>query len=247
MVFSSTSRFHVKEAVRAKYNAIAQGILDSGFCMADRSSDQVCGYESSADLNLSCGLPLNYARIQSGEIVIDLGSGAGLDAFIACKHAGAAGRVIGLDFASAMVEKARRHAERIGADNVEFHIGDIECMPFRDECADVVVSNCTLNLVPDKDAAYQQIFRVLRPGGRFVVADVIVDGFIAPPALREAEQIAGCVAGAMGLRDYMEVINRAGFGRVNQLELKSLNLPPKFAALKTLTVTGLRPHWQSQL
>ena len=235
----------MKEAVRAKYDAIAKGKLESGFCMADRAADQTCGYESNADLNLSCGLPLEYAQIRPGELVLDLGSGAGLDAFIARKHTGTSGRVIGLDFAPAMVEKARKNAIEIGADNVEFHIGDIESMPFEDASFDVVVSNCTLNLVPDKDAAFRQVFRVLRPGGRFVMADVVVDGLISPNELGEAEEIAGCVAGAMDIDEYLELIKRAGFECVEQLEMKSLNLPRKYAALKSTTVTGWRPHLKS--
>lgn len=245
MLPTSTYGTLVKEAVRAKYDAIAKGKLESGFCMADRASDQTGGYESNADLSLSCGLPLEYAQIRPGELVLDLGSGAGLDAFIARKHTGTSGRVIGLDFAPAMVEKARKNAVEIGADNVEFHIGDIESMPFEDASFDVVVSNCTLNLVPDKDAAFRQVFRVLRPGGRFVMADVVVDGLISPNELGDAEQIAGCVAGAMDVGEYLELIERAGFECIEQLEIKSLNLPRKYAALKSTTVTGWRPPLKS--
>ncbi len=242
MSATATLDYSLEEEIRAKYNAIAKGELDSGFCMADRSSEDTCGYEVAADLNLSCGFPLHYTRIQPGEIVLDLGSGAGLDAFIAREHTGSSGRVIGLDFAPAMVEKARMHAAAIGANNVEFHLGNIERMPFEDACVDVVISNCTLNLVPDKNAAYRQIFRVLRPGGRFVIADVVIDGLIAPDVLCAAEHYAGCVAGALKVGQYMDIIQRAGFEHIQQLEIKSMNLPREYEVLKSLTVTGRRPH-----
>lgn len=183
------------------------------------------GYNPDADLGLGCGLPTQFARIRKGDLVIDLGSGAGNDAFVARHETGETGKVIGVDFTPAMIEKARINAEKLGFHNVEFRQGDIERMPVTAGIADVVVSNCVLNLVPNKDAVIKEIFRVLKPGGHFSISDVVMEGQL-PAALREAaEMYAGCVSGAIQREVYMELINQNGFVNVTVQKDKPIVIP----------------------
>ncbi len=167
----------VKKSVRDKYDAIARGKLDSGYCMVNYEYQP--GYHSEADLGLGCGTPVEHADLRSGETVVDLGSGAGLDAMIASPLVGEKGMIFGIDIAPSMVTRASKNASKAGVKNVLFQEGDIDKLPFEDSSIDVVISNCTLNLVPDKASAYSEIARILRLGGRFVVSDVVVDGNIA--------------------------------------------------------------------
>ena len=183
------------------------------------------GYVPEADLGLGCGLPTESARIQPGQAVLDLGSGAGNDVFIARQLTGAAGRVTGIDFTREMVDRANVNKARLGYENVEFVHGDIEEIPLPDAQFDVVISNCVLNLVPGKEKAYREIFRVLRPGGHFAISDVVVTGEL-PAGLQEAaEMYAGCVAGAMEREAYLEVIRSAGFTNLRIEKDKVIHLP----------------------
>jgi ubiquinone/menaquinone biosynthesis C-methylase UbiE len=183
------------------------------------------GYNADADLGLGCGLPTQFARIKEGDIVVDLGSGAGNDCFIARHETGATGKVIGIDFTNAMIEKARKNAEVRGFNNVEFRQGDIENMPITSNVADVVVSNCVLNLVPNKHGVFQEIFRVLKPGGHFSISDVVLVGAL-PTALKEtAEMYAGCVSGAIQKQVYLELINANGFENITIQKEKPIYIP----------------------
>lgn len=183
------------------------------------------GYAPDADLGLGCGLPTAFAKISKGDTVIDLGSGAGNDCFVARHETGPDGRVIGIDFTPAMLQKARQNAEKLGFTNVEFLEGDIEAMPVEDALADVVVSNCVLNLVPNKQRVFSEIFRVLKPGGHFSISDIVLVGAL-PPALREdAEMYAGCVAGAIQKHEYLKYIHDAGFQQVVIQKEKPIIIP----------------------
>ena len=223
----------IKNMVREKYSAIAlqdkatnaSSCCGSGCCSTEvyniMSDDYSTleGYNPDADLGLGCGLPTQFAQIRTGDTVIDLGSGAGNDCFIARKETGETGRVIGIDFTPAMIEKARANADLLGYNNVEFRQGDIEKMPVTSNIADVVVSNCVLNLVPDKAGVFNEIFRVLKPGGHFSISDIVLGGQLPEKIRSAAEMYAGCVAGAIQKEEYLGLIGLAGFtGTVLQKE-----------------------------
>lgn len=229
----------LKELVRQKYSEIAlqdKETNQSSCCGAGGCSTEVYnimsddytelnGYNPDADLGLGCGLPTQFAKIKPGNTVIDLGSGAGNDAFIAREETGVDGRVIGIDFTEAMIEKARINAEKLGFNNVEFRQGDIEKMPVSANTADVIVSNCVLNLVPNKDGVFKEIFRVLKPGGHFSISDIVLIGEL-PDALRQdAEMYAGCVAGAIQKDDYLGLIQTNGFSNITIQKEKAIALP----------------------
>lgn len=183
------------------------------------------GYNADADLGLGCGLPTEYAHINAGDTVVDLGSGAGNDCFVARQLAGESGRVIGLDMTEKMVDKARKNAEKIGVKNVEFVLGDIEDMPLDDNIADVVVSNCVLNLVPDKVKAFAETFRITKPGGHFSISDVVIRGELPAALQQDAEMYAGCVAGAIDVDEYLSIIRDAGFENITIQKEKEIDLP----------------------
>jgi SAM-dependent methyltransferase len=183
------------------------------------------GYVEGADLGLGCGLPTEFAKIKEGDVVVDLGSGAGNDCFVARRSTGATGKVIGIDFTPAMIEKARANAEKMGYHNVEFRQGDIENMPITSNIADVVVSNCVLNLVPNKHAVIQDIFRVLKPGGHFSISDVVLVGALPEGLRNAAEMYAGCVSGAIQKQVYMELIHANGFENVTIQKEKAIIIP----------------------
>lgn len=183
------------------------------------------GYAPDADLGLGCGLPTQFAGIKPGDTVLDLGSGAGNDCFIARHETGADGRVIGVDFTPEMVAKAKANAAKLGYQNVEFRQGDIEALPLTSRIVDVVVSNCVLNLVPDKRKAFSEVLRVLKPGGHFSISDVVLRGTI-PAALKEsAEMYAGCVAGALPEHEYLGIIHDLGFEQVTIQKRKPILVP----------------------
>jgi ubiquinone/menaquinone biosynthesis C-methylase UbiE len=186
---------------------------------------QLEGYNPDADLGLGCGLPTQFARIKQGDVVIDLGSGAGNDAFIARAETGEDGRVIGIDFTPAMIEKAKRNAEVRGFQNVEFRQGDIEKMPVSANVADVIVSNCVLNLVPNKDGVFKEIFRVLKPGGHFSISDIVLEGQLPAELKQAAEMYAGCVSGAIQKEVYLELVRANGFTNITIQKDKAIVIP----------------------
>ena len=183
------------------------------------------GYNPDADLGLGCGLPTEYAEINKGDLVLDLGSGAGNDCFVASTFVGAEGKVTGLDFTDAMLEKARKNLSKTGFNNIEFVKGDIENIPLPDNSFDVVISNCVLNLVPDKEKAFYEIYRVLKPQAHFCISDVVLEG-ILPFGLKEAaEMYAGCVSGALQKEDYLETIKKQGFSNMIIHKEKQIIIP----------------------
>src|ERR1700760_4715017 len=229
----------IKEMVREKYSAIAlqdktdneASCCGSGCCSIETSNimtddyTSLAGYNPDADLGLGCGLPTQFAQIKPGDTVIDLGSGAGNDCFIARKETGETGRVIGIDFTPAMIEKARENVDKLGYNNVEFRQGDIEKLPVTANVADVIVSNCVLNLVPNKVAVFQEIYRVLKPGGHFSISDIVLVGEL-PVKMREAaEMYAGCVAGAIQKDEYLGLIEATGFKAITIQKEKSIVVP----------------------
>jgi ubiquinone/menaquinone biosynthesis C-methylase UbiE len=183
------------------------------------------GYQEEADLGLGCGLPTQFAKIQKGDTVVDLGSGAGNDCFVARAEAGDSGKVIGIDFTSAMIDRARHNAEKLGFDNVVFLQGDIENMPLDAAIADVVISNCVLNLVPDKNAVFKEILRVLKPGGHFSISDIVLVGDLPEALRKDAEMYAGCVSGAIQKDLYLELVNQNGFSKISIQKEKPIVIP----------------------
>lgn len=233
------TELELKEIVKAKYSEIAlqdketnmSSCCGAGGCSTEiyniMSDDytKLPGYVEGADLGLGCGLPTEFAKIKEGDVVVDLGSGAGNDCFVVRRSTGATGKVIGIDFTPAMIEKARANAEKMGFHNVEFRQGDIEHMPITANSADVVVSNCVLNLVPNKHAVIQDIFRVLKPGGHFSISDVVLVGALPEGLRNAAEMYAGCVSGAIQKQVYMELIHANGFENVVVQKEKAIIIP----------------------
>jgi ubiquinone/menaquinone biosynthesis C-methylase UbiE len=233
------TELELKEIVKAKYSEIALQDKEtnmSSCCGAGGCSTEVYnimsddytkmeGYVADADLGLGCGLPTEFAKIKEGDTVVDLGSGAGNDCFVARRSTGVSGKVIGVDFTPAMIEKARANAEKMGYNNVEFRQGDIENMPITDNVADVVVSNCVLNLVPNKHAVLTDIYRVLKPGGHFSISDVVLAGVLPNELRNAAEMYAGCVSGAVQKQVYLELINACGFKNVVLQKEKPIIIP----------------------
>ena len=241
----------IKTSVREQYGKIAQqdradnaasccGVGAPGSCdiMAE-SYAHLPGYNPDADLGLGCGLPTEFARIEPGDTVLDLGSGAGNDCFVARAETGVTGKVIGVDFTPAMIERARRNAEKLGFNNVEFRQGDIENLPVSDNAVDVTVSNCVLNLVPDKRRVFAEILRTLRPGGHFSISDVVLVGALPEKVLESADLYAGCVAGAVQLDEYLAIIREAGFENVTIQRQKPILLPDEIL-LNYLTADEIR-------
>lgn len=230
----------LKEMVKQKYGEIAAQDRNqnlSSCCgatacctdavyniMADDYTQQE-GYNPDADLGLSCGIPTQFAKIREGDTVLDLGSGAGNDAFVARKAAGVSGKIIGVDFSETMLQKARANAEKLGLNNVEFRPGDIEKLPVAANTVDVALSNCVLNLVPDKKAVFAEIYRVLKSGGHFSISDVVLIGELPPKAKQTAELYAGCVSGAIQKDAYILLIQDAGFTNVAILKEKEIKIP----------------------
>ncbi len=229
----------LKDLVRSKYGEIAlqdkasnaASCCGAGGCskevyniMSDDYSE-LKGYNPDADLGLGCGLPTEFAHIREGDTVVDLGSGAGNDCFIARSMAGPSGKVIGIDFTPEMISKARINAEQLGYNNVEFRQGDIEHMPVGGGMADVVVSNCVLNLVPNKKAVITEIMRVLKNGGHFSISDIVLLGELPANLRQAAEMYAGCVSGAIQKDDYLGLIREAGFEGITIQKEKQIHIP----------------------
>ena len=229
----------IKEMVKQKYSEIALQNKDthqssccgSGSCSTEiyniMSDDytQMEGYDANADLGLGCGLPTQFAKIKKGDFIVDLGSGAGNDCFIARAETGETGKVIGIDFTPAMIEKARVNADKLGYNNVEFRQGDIEKMPLTANVADVVVSNCVLNLVPNKKAVFKEIIRVLKPGGHFSISDIVLTGSLPAKIKSAAEMYAGCVASAIDKNEYLSYIKETGFVNIILQKEKPIIVP----------------------
>jgi ubiquinone/menaquinone biosynthesis C-methylase UbiE len=228
----------LKSIVKEKYGKIAEhGSGQSSCCSASCCGTQVDytvfsenyaskdGYNPDADLNLGCGIPTDFAGIKQGDHVLDLGSGAGNDCFVARALAGVNGKVTGLDMTEQMVNKARKNCEKLKFRNVDFVLGDIEKMPFKDNHFDVVISNCVLNLVPDKFKAFSEIFRVLRPAGHFCVSDVVVKGDLSEKMKKDAEMFAGCVSGASEITEYLRIVEKTGFLKIKIHKQKEIILP----------------------
>jgi len=244
----------LKLIVQDKYGAIASQSKEqnqSSCCGSTKCCDNMDytifsddytkleGYNADADLGLGCGLPTQYAEIKAGNHVLDLGSGAGNDCFVARTIVGETGSVTGLDFTDAMLEKAKKNLEKTGFKNIDFVKGDIEAMPLNDNKFDVVISNCVLNLVPDKQKAFSEIFRVLKPEGHFCISDVVLSGELPEKLQEAAEMYAGCVSGAVLKDTYLDIIKQQGFTNIEVKKEKEIEIPNNIL-LKYITLDELR-------
>lgn len=262
----------IKAMVREKYARIAEqskeqnaaSCCGAGGCSTETYTifaedyTQKEGYLADADLGLGCGIPTEFAHIQPGNVVLDLGSGAGNDAFVARHLVGDGGKVIGVDMTEAMIDKARDNADKMGFHNVEFRLGEIEKLPLAADRVDVIVSNCVLNLVPDKARAFAEMYRVLKPGGHFCVSDIVLGG-ILPDGLRHvAELYAGCVSGAVEAETYLGLLKEAGFQQITVHKNREILLPTDLleaylspeqlaqyrnqgGVVRSITVSGYKP------
>ncbi len=227
----------LKKVVKEKYAEIAVAVTNSGCGCGCKSSkivdytimkddySNLSGYVADADLGLGCGLPTEFAGIKNGDTVVDLGAGAGNDVFVARAIVGDEGKVIGLDMTEEMIEKANKNKMKLGYENVEFKYGDIEEIPLDENIADVVVSNCVLNLVPNKRKAFSEIYRILKPGAHFCVSDIVILGELHPELKKSAEMYAGCVSGAVQQNEYLQIISESGFVNVEIKKTKMIELP----------------------
>lgn len=249
----------IRAAVRRHYAGLARGSdqrcgsASDGCCPGSPASSML--YDPSilsdipaeaSDLSLGCGDPVTLAGIQPGEVVLDLGSGAGLDCFLAARHVGETGRVIGVDMTPEMIERARANQNRLGMTNVEFRLGHLESLPVDDESVDLVISNCVINLVPNKEAALREAFRALRPGGRLSVSDVVTRGKF-PEALRQdAELWSECVGGAIELDEFLSLLTRVGFVEAHAPTTVSatsmLDLPEGLPEVLSARITARKPR-----
>lgn len=245
MSTKTKSHNDLKQTVKDKYSKISEQSKsqnESSCCGSNCGCDTVDyavfaedysnveGYNQDADLGLGCGLPTEYAHISKGDTVVDLGSGAGNDCFVARQVTGKEGRVIGLDMTEKMIEKGRNNAAKLGYKNVEFTLGDIESMPLENDTADVVVSNCVLNLVPDKQKAFAETYRILKPGGHFSISDVVISGNLPESLKDDAEMYAGCVSGAINREEYLAIVEKAGFKNLKIQKEKKVELPDEVLA-----------------
>ena len=229
----------IKEMVKQKYAEIAlqnqetnaSSCCGSGGCSTEVYNimtddyDHLEGYNPDADLKLGCGLPTEFAKIEKGNFVVDLGSGAGNDCFVARAETGESGKVVGIDFTPEMIEKARNNADKLGFNNVEFRLGDIENIPLMSNVADVVVSNCVMNLVPNKPKAFAEVQRILKPTGHFSISDIVLVGDLPEKIKNAAEMYAGCVASAIQMEDYLKIIENSGFKNMTLQKKKPIIVP----------------------
>ena len=247
----------IKDAVKQKYGQIARGEVSSveptGSCCGTEDQTVVnlaLRYEEAdqaaipegADLGLGCGTPAAYADMKEGMTVLDLGSGAGIDCFVASRHVGKSGHVIGIDMTEEMIKKANENKAKVDAANVDFRLGEIEDLPVEDNSVDRVISNCVINLVPNKENAFGEIFRVLKNGGKFTVSDIVVDGEITEEERRDASLWAGCISGALDKKVYLGIIGQMGFKETTIVSEKKYDYPLKsHAALYSITVSATKP------
>ena len=251
----------IKEMVKEKYGAIAQqskeqnqssccgsgcGCSNVEFSIMSEDYTKLPGYVPDADLALGCGLPTEFAQIKPGDTVVDLGSGAGNDCFIARSIVGKFGRVIGIDMTEAMIEKAKANTAKLGFKNVEFRLGDIDNMPIEDNTADVVVSNCVMNLVPNKQKAFSETFRIIKHGGHFSISDIVLQGELTDELRKEATLYAGCISGAVQKEQYLRIIREAGFTNITVQKDRKIDIPNEILA-KFLTVDQLREYKKSRI
>ncbi len=246
----------IKEEVKEKYAEIADGGLKaiktagkSCGCGCSEVVDISLSYSDDdkgsipegADLGLGCGTPTAFANINEGMTVVDLGSGAGIDCFIAAKHVGTSGKVIGVDMTEKMIKKANENKSKVDAANVEFRLGEIESLPVDSGTVDRVISNCVINLVPDKNKAFSEIHRVLKAGGSFTVSDIVTDGKISEEERRDASLWAGCISGALDKKVYLDIIDKTGFKNVLiTSEVKNDYQLSSGAGIYSITVTGTK-------
>jgi len=233
------SNEEIKEMVKQKYAEIAlqnqetnaSSCCGSGGCSTEVYNimtddyDHLEGYNPDADLKLGCGLPTEFAKIEKGNFVVDLGSGAGNDCFVARAETGETGKVVGIDFTPEMIEKARNNADKLGFNNVEFRLGDIENIPLMSNVADVVVSNCVMNLVPNKLKAFAEVQRILKPTGHFSISDIVLVGDLPEKIKNAAEMYAGCVASAIQMEEYLKIIENSGFKNITLQKKKPIIVP----------------------
>jgi arsenite methyltransferase len=251
----------IKEMVKEKYGAIAQqpkeqnqssccgsgcGCSNVEFSIMAEDYAKLPGYNPDADLALGCGLPTEFAQIKPGDTVVDLGSGAGNDCFVARSIVGETGRVIGIDMTEAMIAKAKANASNLGFQNVEFHLGDIDAMPIENDTADVVVSNCVMNLVPNKHKAFAETFRIIKPGGHFSISDIVLQGDLPKDLRQEAALYAGCISGAVQKEEYLRIIREAGFKNIVVQKDRKIEIPNEILE-KFLSMNQLREFKKSQL
>jgi len=256
----------IKELVRERYAKVAEGTCcdlaqERSCCstseaaihsgkgiMMPKELAKAVGYseeidrmpESVTESFAGCGNPVALATLKEGEAVLDLGAGAGLDAFLAAEKVGRTGRVIGLDMTPEMIQKAKKNAEKLGVKNVEFQAGDIEDMPIEDKTVDVIISNCVINLAPDKDKVFREAYRVLKPGGRMLLSDIVSESELPEEVRDDAEAWAGCIAGALPEKEYLQSIKRAGFVNVRVVSKASLGL------ISSDKIEAHKPSWQTK-
>ncbi len=229
----------IKDAVKKTYTEVLKAGVGCGCGPTCSTSDQnwslsesyesIEGYTEEADYALGCGIPTKDAKIKEGDRVLDLGSGAGNDVFVARSLVGEKGYVIGVDMTEAMIAQANKNNEKLGYQNVEFVLGEIEDLPIAENSIDVAVSNCVLNLVPDKYKAYSEVYKVLKPNGHFSMSDIVLRGDLPKGILEASEMYAGCIAGAMQKEDYLEAIKRAGFKNIKVTKEREIELPDEIA------------------
>ena len=253
----------IKESVKEKYSQIAIGAASdnakqSSCCGPEPSSccgtgaqslvqmslkykpEDLASIPEGADLGLGCGVPTAFADLKEGFVVLDLGCGAGIDVFVASRYVGSTGKVIGVDMTQAMIDKARVNAAKVNASNVEFRLGEIEALPVDANSVDRLISNCVINLVPNKEQAFKEIYRVLRPEGKFTVSDIVIAGTISEKERMDASLWAGCISGAIDKKDYLGIIKKAGFKNVEVVSEKKYDYTLENAGLFSVTVSGTK-------
>jgi ubiquinone/menaquinone biosynthesis C-methylase UbiE len=252
----------IRTAVRDKYGAIASGVT-SGCCggcsggaeaIAEHigyGSDDLAALPEGANLGLGCGNPLQHAALRPGETVLDLGSGAGMDAFLAAREVGPTGKALGVDMTPQMIERSRENARRAGIANVEFRLGEIEHLPVADASVDLVISNCVINLSPAKEQVFREALRVLKPGGRMLVSDLVLERPLPEKVRSSVEAYVGCIAGAALKDEYLELIRAAGFSAVEIVEEKGYGdadvfggeawLRESASAVRSIKVRAVKP------